>query len=52
MHGAACSGVRQQRAEEAVSEAEAVKRWLANGDKLNFQKIWRSNVDASQTDTQ
>jgi hypothetical protein len=51
MHGVTCSGVRKQRDEEAASEAEALERWLDDGGKLNFEKTWHSNVDASQSDT-
>ena len=51
MHGVTCSEVRQLRDEEAASEAEALERWLADGGKLNFEKTWHSNVDASQSDT-
>jgi hypothetical protein len=51
MHGVTSSEVRQLRDEEAASEAEALERWLADGGKLNFEKTWHSNVDASQSDT-
>jgi hypothetical protein len=50
MHGVTCSEVRQLRDEEAASEAEALERWLDDGGKLNFEKTWHSNVDASQFD--
>jgi hypothetical protein len=51
LHSVACSGVRKLRDQEAASEAEALERWLADGGKLNFEKTWHSNVDASQSDT-
>ncbi len=51
LDGVTCSAVRQLRDEEAASEAEALERWLADGGKLNFEKTWHSNVDASQSDT-
>jgi len=51
VQGVTCSEVRQLRYEEAASEAEALERWLADGGKLNFEKTWHSNVDASQSDT-
>jgi hypothetical protein len=52
MHGVACSGFRKLRDEEAASEAEVLERWLDDGGKLNFEKTWHSNVDASQSDMQ
>jgi len=51
LHSVACSGVRKLRDEEAASEAEALERWLDDGGKLNFEKTWHSNVDATQSDT-
>ena len=52
LHSVAYSGVRKLREEEAASEAEALERWLDDGGKLNFEKIWYSNVDASHSDMQ
>ena len=49
-HGVTCSEVRQLRDEEAASEAEVLERWLDDGGQSNFEKTWRSNVDASLPD--
>ena len=35
-----CSEVRQLRNEEAVSDAEAMERWLGDRGKSNFEKMW------------
>ena len=51
MHDVPCFEVQQLRDEEAASEAEALERWLDDGGKLNFEKTWHSNVDATQSDT-
>jgi hypothetical protein len=43
VHGVTCSAVRQLRDEEAVSEAEAMERWLDDRGKSNFEKIFFCN---------
>jgi hypothetical protein len=40
IHSVTCSEIWQLRDEEAPSEVEAIERWLADGGKLNFEKIF------------
>jgi hypothetical protein len=35
-----CSAVRQRRNEEAISDAEAMVRWLGDRGKSNFEKFF------------
>ena len=39
MYAVTCSEVRQLRDEEAVSEAEAMERWLDDRGQSNFETV-------------